>query len=420
MKKRVFMSLVMAAALMMSACSAQKVDTTEQAATQEVSTETAEETTPVASTTEVTATEASADEYDSRETITFGLVAAQSGANKTIGQYVINGVNQAVEEINAAGGVLGKELVVVIEDEGESAQTAVNATNKLLSYPEVSGIIGSTGSSYCLAVSPDIKEKQIPYMAGGSSANIPLENNEYMWQNRMTDDQSGIIMAKSAVGKLGMKNPAIMYSTESFGTGLKDQTVAALKDIWGIEVAESNIYGFNADEKQFGPIFSQILNSDVDGIIAACHTNPASVIVMQAVDAGIELPCLGSNAFSSIVCRNSAKELADGWYSVTDWTAEGQTGRGKEFADAYMEKYQLESDLVAVSAYDQVYLLANACETAQSCAPAAINEALAQTKDFEGAMSTYTYHDTHCFSTNQALTLNENVKAVLVEKVTLE
>lgn len=408
MKKRMFAAVL--AVCLLAGCSAQKVDN---------NTSTQKQTETKASTASTEETTGAVSEYDAQDEITIGLVAAQSGSNKTIGQFVINGAELAIEEINANGGVLGKQLKLVIEDEGESSQTAVNATNKLLSRSDISAIMGSTSSSYCLAASPFIAEKQIPYMAGGSSANIPKEENPYMWQNRMTDDQSGLIMAKAYVEKLGLKNPAIMYSTESFGTGLKDQTVAALKEL-GIEVSESNIYGFNADEKQFSPILSQIQNSDVDGIIAACHTNPASLIVVQSKDVGIELPCIGSNAFSSIVCRQAAKELADGWYSITDWTENGQTGRAQEFAEAYRAKYNEESDLVAVSAYDQVYLLANAIETAGSAAPQAINEAMGKTTGFEGAMSIYTFHETHCLSTSQALTINEETKSVLVEKITVE
>ncbi len=408
MKKMSLMALLLAALTIFSACSVQPVDNTGTAST-----------TPSTTTGGASTTPSGGSGYDSRDTITFGLVAAQSGANKTIGQYVINGAKQAVDEINANGGLLGKTLKLVIEDEGENAQTAVNATNKILSYAEVSAVVGSIGSSNCLAVSPAVAEKKIPYMAGGSSANIPKEGNAYMWQNRMTDDQSGKIMAKAATEILKMKNPAIIFSTESFGTGLKDQTVAALKEM-GVEVDEKNIYGFNADEKQFGPILSQIMNSDVDGLIAACHTNPASMIVMQVADSGLELPCLGSNAFSSIVCRQAAGETADGWYSVTDWTENGQTGRGQEFAEAYRKLYDIESDLVAVSAYDQVYLLKNAVETAGSADPEAINNALGQTKDYEGAMSKYTYHDTRCLSTSQALTINKEVKAVLVDKIFID
>lgn len=408
------MKKILAAVLvtcLLAGCSAQKVDNSSPAQNQN-------DTKP-AEVAEESSQESASSDYDSLEEITIGLVAAQSGANKTIGEFVINGTELAIEELNAKGGVLGKQLKLVIEDEGESSQTAVNATNKLLSRTDISAIMGPTSSSYCLAASPFVAEKQIPFMAGGSSANIPKEENIYMWQNRMTDDQSGLIMARAYVEKLNLKNPAIIYSTESFGTGLKDQTVAALKD-FGIEVAESNIYGFNVDEKQFSPILSQIQNSDVDGIIAACHTNPASLIIVQSKDVGIELPSIGSNAFSSIVARQAAKEMADGWYSITDWTENGQSGRAKEFAEAYRAKYNDESDLVAVSAYDQVYLLANAIETANSASPAAINDALGKTADFEGAMSTYTYHESRCLSTSQMLTINKEALSELVEKISVE
>lgn len=414
MKKRVIAAMMAVLLVAMTGCSAQKVDTAAEGTEGEETAETAqsEETADAGAST-------SQEDYDSLEGITIGLTAAQSGSNKTIGQFVINGAQLAIDEINAAGGVLGKQLNLVIEDEGESSQTAVNAVNKLLSRSDVSAIMGPTTSSYCLAASPFVEEKQIPFVAGGSSANIPLEGNPYMWQNRMTDDQSGLIMATACVETLGISNPAIMYSTESFGTGLKDQTVAALADM-GIEVDESNIYGFNADEKQFSPILTQILNSDVDGIIAACHTNPASLIVAQANDVGIDLPCIGSNAFSSIVCREAAGELADGWYSITDWTENGQSGKAAEFAEAYRAAYDAESDLVSVAAYDQVYILADAIERAGSAAPQAINDALGTISDLEGAMSVYTYHDTHCLSTSQMLTVNENALSVLVERISIE
>ncbi|HIU87378.1 MAG TPA: ABC transporter substrate-binding protein [Candidatus Avilachnospira avistercoris] len=408
-----FTALILAAALLASGCSVQKVEETTAAATEAVTTAAAAEE------TEGAAEETGESAYDALETVNIGLVASQSGSNKTIGQFVINGVELAIEEINANGGVLGKQLSLVIEDEGENSQSAVNATQKLLARDDISAIMGPTTSSYCLAVSPFVLEHEIPFMAGGSSANIPLEQNPYVWQNRMTDDQSGLIMARACVDVLGIKNPAIIYSTESFGTGLKDQTVAALSEM-GVEVDENNIYGFNADERQFQPILTQILNSDVDGLIAACHTNPASLIVVQANDVGLELPCIGSNAFSSIVCREAAKELADGWYSITDWTENGQEGRGKEFAEAYRAKYGEESDLVSVSAYDQVYILANAIETAGSADPQKINDALGQISDFDGAMSVYTYHDTHCLATSQLLTVNEDTLSVLVEKISID
>ena len=90
--------------------------------------------------------------------------------------------------------------------------------------------------------------------------NIVKENNPYVWQARMTDDQSGLLLAKAATENLGMKNPAILYQTDSFGTGLKDQTLEALKTL-GIDVPARNQYGFTNEEKNFISILSQIQNS---------------------------------------------------------------------------------------------------------------------------------------------------------------
>ncbi len=349
--------------------------------------------------------------------VTFGVVAPITGTNKMVGEYVKNGAELAAEHINANGGILGKELKLVFEDEVDNLQASVNAMTKIMNYPEVVAFFGSTYSSNCIAVSPIVLEKKIPMFAGGSSANIPLENNPYVWQARMTDDQSGILLAKAATENLGMKNPAILYSTESFGTGLKDQTLAALKNL-GIEVPESNLYGFVVDEKNFTPLLTQIQNSDVDGLIAIAHQMPAALICQQVETTGLDIPLLGSSSWASAVCRTNAGDSANGWNAVADWTVEVSTEEGKSFAEAYYNKYKADSDMPAVAAYDSIMLFKEACEIANTTTDKeAINKALEQIKDFNGAMSTYTYDASHCFSTSQFLTINKEGKAVMINTV---
>ncbi len=349
--------------------------------------------------------------------VTFGVVAPITGTNKMVGEYVKNGAELAAEHINANGGILGKELKLVFEDEVDNLQASVNAMTKIMNYPDVVSFFGSTYSSNCIAVSPIVLEKQIPMFAGGSSANIPLENNPYVWQARMTDDQSGILLAKAATENLKMKNPAILYSTESFGTGLKDQTLAALKDL-GIEVPEKNLYGFVLDEKNFTPLLTQIQNSDVDGLIAIAHQMPAALICQQIETTGLDIPLLGSSSWASAVCRTNAGDSANGWNAVADWTVEVSTDEGKSFAQAYYDKYKADSDMPAVTVYDSIMLFKEACEIANTTTDKeAINKALEQIKDFKGAMSTYTYSENHCFSTSQFLTINKEGKAVMVDTV---
>ncbi len=349
--------------------------------------------------------------------ITFGVVAPITGTNKMVGEYVKNGAELAAEHINANGGILGKELKLVFEDEVDNLQASVNAMTKIMNYPEVVAFFGSTYSGNCIAASPIVLEKKITMFAGGSSANIPKEKNPYIWQARMTDDQSGILLAKAATENLKMKNPAVLYSTESFGTGLKDQTLAALKNL-GIDVSEKNLYGFVIDEKNFTPLLTQIQNSDVDGLIAIGHQMPAALICQQIESIGMDIPLLGSSSWASAVCRTNAGDSANGWNAVADWTVEVSTEEGKNFAQAYFDKYKADSDMPAVTVYDSIMLFKKACEIANTTTDKeAINKALEQIKDFKGAMSTYSYADNHGFSTSQFLTINKDGKAVMVDTV---
>ena len=353
------------------------------------------------------------------DTVTFGVVAPLTGNNIMVGDFVRNGALLAQKHINERGGILGKKLELVFEDEVDTLQASVNAMTKILNYPEVVAFFGSTYSSNCIAISPLVAEKKIPMLAGGSSANIPKEKNDFVWQARMTDDNSGILLAKAATENIGMKNPAIIFVAESFGTGLKDQTVAALKRL-GVEVQEKNIYAHNPDEKQYGPIISQIQHSDVDGLIGISHQMPGAIICMQVEAAGLDLPLLGSSSFASVVCRETAGEAADGWLGVADWTPEVTTEAGQAFSNAYREEYKgkPDSDMPAVTAYDSVMLFAEACRLAGTTTDSiAINEGFKKIKAYKGAMSTYTPNSDHCFSTSQFLTENLDRKAALKEIV---
>jgi len=356
-----------------------------------------------------------AQQFDGQ--VVFGVVAPITGINNMVGEYVVNGAKLAQKHINESGGILGKELVLVFEDEVDNLQASVNAMTKIMNYPDIVAFFGSTYSSYCIAVSPIVLQNRITMFAGGSSYNIVKENNPYVWQARMTDDQSGLLLAKAATENLGMKNPAILYQTDSFGTGLKDQTLEALKTL-GIDVPARNQYGFTNEEKNFISILSQIQNSDVDGLIAIGHQMPAALICQQVDALGFDIPLLGSSSWASAVCRENAGPAADGWYAVADWTVEVATEAGQAFAQAYFAEYGADSDMPAVTAYDSIMLFKKACEIAGTTTDReAINEALKQIQDFPGAMSTYSYHESRCFSTSQFLTHNQDGKAVMIATV---
>lgn len=350
-------------------------------------------------------------------TIKFGVVTALSGEKASQGQYTKEGAELFAKHINEKGGLLGKKVEIVYEDEASSEQGSINAALKLLTRGDISGIFGSTVSSTNnIAIMPTILEHKVPLMAGGSSANIKKENNPFTWQARMSDDLTGVVMAKSAVEKLGMKKPAIIHGSDSFGRGLATETINALKKNHNIDVVID--ITFNPDEKQFTPFLSQILNSGADGIIAIAHQNDAGVMMKQAAAMNITLPRLGSTSFCSEIAITAAKDSANGWYSIGDWTNEVQTEEGKKFVEAYRAEYKRDPDMPSAFAYDSFSILAEAVKIAGSADPEKVNEALSKVKGLKGAASTFTPDEGHVFGTSQFLVVVENGKVKLEQAIT--
>lgn len=354
------------------------------------------------------------------ETLKIGVVAPLTGTNKLVGEYTKNGVEMAVDEINSSGGVLGKQIEIVYGDEVDSLQNSVNATTMLLSDDSIVGIVGTMYSQYSIAVMPEVEAAGVPYFASGSSSGIPNENNPYTWQVRPVDTFQGITMADFAVNTLDMKNPAIMYSTQSTFASLSEQTQKALQDE-GLEITDANLFGFPEEETNYAPYFAQILAGDYDGIIALSNQMPAALIMQQAEIAGVDpekIPCLGSTSYCSNVAITNGGSSSNGWYSIADWIPGGFTEAGAEFEDRYQEKYNSQSDLPSVEYYDAVYLIKEACEKSGSTDREAINEALKEIKNYPGAISTFSYFDDHVFATSLGITRNIDETPTMIESVT--
>lgn len=352
--------------------------------------------------------------------IRIGVIAPVTGTNKLVGEYTLNGVKLAQEEINAAGGILGHQIELVIGDEVDNLQDSVNATTMLLSEDDISVIIGSLYSQYCIAVMPSVLDAKIPYFASGSSSGVSKEKNPYTWQVRPVDTFQGVTLANFAVNTLGMKNPALMFSTQSTFASLSEQVQIALKDM-GIQITDKNLFGFPEEETNYAPYFAQILAGGYDGIIAMSNQMPSALICQQAEIAGVDpavLPCLGSTSFCSNVCITNAGSAANGWYSVADWVPGGATDTGAAFEKAYVAKYGQPSDLPAATFYDAMHVIKQACEIAGSIDREAINTALGQIKNYPGAISAFSSFEDHVFATALGITQNVDQKPQMVDAVT--
>lgn len=319
---------------------------------------------------------------------------------------------------------MGKELVLDVQDEGTDQSIAINATIKLIESG-VPAIIGSYFSTNCMAVLPEIEKNKVPYFANGSNPDISASENPYVWQIRVTDDFTGPIMADVALNELNMKNPAVLYTTASSTTIQKDNFVKAMEER-GSVIPENNIYGAPENESNFGSIINQILGSDVDGLVVMGVSEAWDVALAQQLQsAGCDIPLMGSSSFASAPFIEVAKDAANGWFTVADWSPNilGQDldvpERAAEFETNYESLYGAKSAMQSAWGYDCVYLFKEACERADTTEDREkINEAMNAT-DVQGANNYYKiYGDSyHVMSTYIMLCETTDGEAVPVRTV---
>jgi|GEM_PF-808654 len=405
MKRLIAILLALTVLLSLAACGSKTASSSAATATTATTSEKAASTTASGSTTAKPAAGGTAK---------IGLVTAVTGSNSLVGEESTEGAQLAINEINAAGGVNGQQLELVITDEVDNLEMSVLATQELLANDEISGIIGSLYSAYCIAAMPSVAEYKVPYFCMGSSSGVSKEKNPYTWQVRPLDTAQGKVLADYVVTTLGSKNPAIMYSTQSTFLSLADQTVAALQEK-GLTITDANKFAFPEDESNYSPYISQIMAGNYDCLIAMTNQVPAAVICQQVEAAGLtgeKMPLVGSTSFCSSVCINNAGSAANGWYSVADWAPGGSNPRAAEFEKNYLaaNPQRKSSDLASAAVYDAVYVLAEAMKIAGTNTDhEAINEAMKQI-NLDGALCTFKYNEDHSFAT--ALSITQNVNGV--------
>lgn len=354
---------------------------------------------------------------DNTEPIRIGVVSTFSGSNSGHGEYCKEGVELWLEEVNANGGILGRQVEIVYEDNGETNQEFQNAFIKVLSEDNVSAVYSNGYSDQVTLVSPDVESYGIPFLAGNSSQACLDSGYEYYWMLRLSDSIVSPTMANACVDLLNMTNVAILQVNDSYGDGMADYVEEALT-AQGVEIALR--LSFDAEETQFNSYLAQVQNAEVDGIVAIAHQDQAALLMMQVDALDFDVPLMGCSQFATSLAIDTAGEAADGWYSLADWTCQVETESGSAFVKAYREKYGRDPDMQSVCAYDAMLVLQDAIERAGSDDPAAINAALYGTSNVVGAMTTYTCdpdagNAVHCLGQSIFLTQTENGTGTLID-----
>jgi len=346
--------------------------------------------------------------------IKIGLVAEITGQAAEAGIYTVNGAKLAIEDINKAGGVLGRPVELRVEDSQGSNPGAVLAFTKLFSRKDIPVIVGPIRSTQIQAASPSIAKAGIPVMIGGTDPSLTKVNNRWVFRCRPNDLYSSKVIADFGVNDLKLKKWAIIHSTDAFGNGGMNALTAELKK-FGIEPVL--VQGFTNNTVDFTPVVLSIkrANPDVIGTYIPFSTDQG-IFAKQLRQLGVQTAWVGSPTTVSETAMSLAGPALHGSYAVTDFNA-GANDIAKAYARNYRERYKIDADNYSAWTYDAVSLLAFAMNAAKSTEPEAVRKALTGIRNRIGTEGLYNFDESGEGVRGYNVVKNDNGKVVFIKRV---
>lgn len=316
------------------------------------------------------------------DTIPIGEFASLTGKEAAFGQSSHKGTELAVDEINKAGGVLGKKLQLITEDTQSKQGESATGVRKLISRDNVVAILGEVASSRSLEGASVCQPAKIPMISPSSTNPKVTEAGDYIFRVCFTDDFQGEVLAKFAANNLKLKNVAVLSdATSAYSDGLTTYFINHFTKLGGAIPAQQK---YNGGDKDFRAQLTSIKGANPDGIFVPGYYTDVGLIVGQARQLGINVPIFGGDGWEAPQLYQIGGDALKNTYYTTHFYYESAEPKVQEFVKNYNARYGEKPDAMAALGYDSAYVLADAIKRAGSADPAKIRDALAATKDFDG------------------------------------
>ena len=323
------------------------------------------------------------DSAPQHTTIKIGYFGDLTGPTFNFGQSGINGVLMAASEINQAGGINGRQIDVVIEDDKGSPEEAARLTAKLIDKDKVVAIIAGGTSGNSRAAAPKAQSSHIPLIAPSSTDPAVTQAGNYIFRACFVDTFQGEVMANFAINTLKAKKAAILFDFNSpYSKGLTDYFKLSFTKLGGSIATEQTYTQGDAD---FKGQLSTIRSAEPDVIYIPGYYGDVALIAKQARMMGLAQPLLGGDGWDAPELWQLGGDALNGAYISTHYSADAPSPGGQQFVDLYKHRYSnLLPDAHAALAYDAARLLFDAIARSESIDGDKLREALAQTKNFNG------------------------------------
>ncbi len=348
------------------------------------------------------------------DTIKIGGIVPITGPAAEAGKFMQNGAAMALEKINAAGGVLGKKLEWVIEDDATTNPGAVLGFSRLVSRGDCIAYTGSIRSTQVQAISPDVVKAGKPVMFGGTNPGLTQAGNPWLFRCRPNDNYSARVISDYGVNTLKKMKWAIIHSTDAFGTGGKD---ALVENLGKLGITPVLVQGYTNQQTDFTPVVLAVKQANPD-VVSSYFTfeNDLGIFARQLRQLGVTAPWVGSPSIINTTALNLAGRALFGTYGIADYTPDASP-EATAYATEYVKRYKANPDNQSTWIYDGLLILANAINTAKSSDPQEIRKALIAVKGYKGTEGTYNFDEKGDGLRGYNVVRNENGKIVFDKRI---
>ncbi|MCO5147405.1 MAG: ABC transporter substrate-binding protein [Aquamicrobium sp.] len=319
----------------------------------------------------------------SAESVTFGFFAPLSGRFGANGERFKEAVDLFVEQTNANGGIGGKPLVVLTEDDRGEPMQATAIAQKFSENPDVVAAIGSFTSGNSIAAGEIFATAGVPQVSPSSSHPDYTKISKFQFRIPNTQDTMSLMYVKTLKENAPHERVAVIYFQDDWGIYVGNATKAALEE------GGSEVPVFEAmlpDARDFRPLVTKLRQANVDSILLASHYGPTAIFLQQLRQAGMEQQVVGPETLYNPELITLAGEAANGIITTTYFFPGDPTKAG--FVEAYTAKYGREPDLWAAYAYDAISIAAAGAkalaEAGQPVTREALRDAIDDLPPFEG------------------------------------
>jgi len=326
------------------------------------------------------------------DVIKIGQFASLTGSEATFGISSDNGIKLAVEEINSSGGVLGKQIELITEDNQGKPNETQTVVQKLINRDKVVGIIGEVASSRSKAAAPICQQNKIPMISQASTNPEVTAIGDYIFRVCFIDPFQATVMTKFALNSMKVKKVALLIDQRNaYSTGLAENFKKTFVELGG-EIVEEQKY--SSGDKDFKSILTAIKYKNPEAIFVPGYYTDVGLIAIQAREIGISVPFFGGDGWESEkLTEGKAKDALEGCFFSTHISSEDPNPLIQNFIKKYRDKYKIEPDAYSFLGYDALMLMVDAIKRAGSTEGEKIKIELAKTLNFKGVTGNITINE---------------------------